>query len=221
MLPNSKFFEKRIGGSFHYQNYWMDLYADKIRESVFFKYVDVAGKKVLDFGCGDGSWGLKFVTRGARRVFGVEQTRKLATFCNHVCFYPDLRSIPNKIGAFDLITGFTSFQFTLPQNRHFILKDCHRLLKKGGELVIVDYLPDEVPSYQERLKYKHIWKLDSWRQLAFDSKFEITLVTPINWVDTTLFHYLGGNTLTFALTYALDKLFMFKPKYRLLVLTKK
>jgi hypothetical protein len=46
---------------------------------------------------------------------------------------------------------------------------------------------------------------------------------PINWVDTTLFHYFGSNRLVYIITYLLDLLtpIMIYSKYKLQIYNKK
>jgi 16S rRNA G966 N2-methylase RsmD len=117
MKSNKSFFEERIGGSFHYQNYWMDRYAWKIRTKIFFKYINVYKKTVLDFGAGGGEWGMEILKKGADFVAGIEQSKSLAQNCLIPCQY-GFKTLKNK---YDLIIAITSLNFTLPKDRKKII----------------------------------------------------------------------------------------------------
>lgn len=225
MKDNKRFFEKRIGNSFHYKNTWMDRYAWKIRTSVFFEQGSIEGRKVLDFGCGDGSWGVEFIKRGAYKVYGVEQSKKLAqnskiTTFNYDLCCPDADVV--KLTGFNVVTAITSLNFTKPKKRHALLENLRKCLAYNGQLVVIDYFPDFVPNYQLHKPYKEVWNYARWIRTFEQSGFTLVKEVPVNWVDTTIFHYLGGNVISYLLTLFLDTFFtpFNKPKYRLLVFNK-
>jgi hypothetical protein len=219
MKPNKSFFEGRIGGSFHYQNYWMDRYAWEIRTKLFFKYINVYKKTILDFGAGSGMWGKEIQKRGSDFIAGIEQSKDLAKNCLIPCQY-GFQTLKNK---YDLIIAITSLNFTLPKNRKKIIIKLREYLKQDGQLIILEYLPSKVPDFQKELEYKEVWTNKQWKKFMENNGFILEKEIPINWIDTTLFHYFGSNRLVYYITSLLDLLtpIMIYSKYKLQIYKKK
>lgn len=226
MKKNRRFFEKRIGGSFHYQNKWMDKYAWDIRSNIFFREVPVEMRKVVDIGCGDGRWGLEFIRRKAIDVMGIEQSKKLARNTQILSTVRDMGDphFKRTIRGRDLVTAITVMNFIVPRGRRNAVKNIRSMLSKFGTFAMIDYLPEVVPDYQRDKDYKEVWSLRTWLSLIQSEGFFLIKIVDINWIDTTIFHYLGGNIFTYAVTYILDRFLTpfkrDKVKYRLLMFTK-
>ena len=219
MKSNRDFFEKRIGSSFHYQNYWMDGYAWNIRLRLFFKNINVEKKNILDFGAGDGLWDKILLEKGASFVAGIEQSKNLAQNCLVPC-HCGLQTFKMK---YDLIIAITSLNFTLPKERDKTIEFLSDHLKQDGRFVILDYLPSKVPNFQKKLEYKEVWTNVQWNKFMRKHGFVLKKEVPINWVDTTLFHYFGSNRLVYYITSLLDLLtpIMIYSKYKLQIYKKK
>ena len=125
-------------------------YADKRRdyratEAEVFSYVDsigLAGKRVLDFGCGDGVYAPDLLKRGATEVIGIDDSPKMIGLANER--FGDLKgaqfivadggSLPFEQNGFDFV--FANFVL-----HHFVdlippLKEIFRVLKPDGQVLV-------------------------------------------------------------------------------------
>lgn len=112
--------------------------------------------RVLDVATGPGFIALLFAER-AYQVMGVDLTRALlekakgfkrARALANVNFLEgDVESLPFAEGTFDLVTCHKAFHhFPRPEQ---VLRELHRVLKKGGRLVLGDTLSSEDPKKSE------------------------------------------------------------------------
>lgn len=220
MRSNIRFFEKRIGNSFHYQNYWMDRYAREQRERIIKKHIHIHGASLVDYGCGDGSWGEFYRYLGAHKVHGIEQSKRLASSAM-IPTTTDMTSIADN--SCDVILAITSLNFTLPKLRSKTIREFYRILKPHGLAATIDYMPNFVPDYQKVLTYKEVWNKKQWIDAFRLEGFCIHDMAPVNWIDTTIFHYLGASRMTYYLTKVVDSLLCslgIQPKYWLLIFEK-
>ena len=103
--------------------------------------VDVAGRAVLDVGCGSGLF-FKEVAAQANMVVGVDVSRKLlhkaksqaSPFQNAFILQADADHLPFKNGFFDAIFAFTVLQ-NMP-NPAETLRELKRVAKKDGRIVV-------------------------------------------------------------------------------------
>lgn len=220
MRSNIRFFEKRIGNSFHYQDYWMDRYAREQRENIIAHNVPMLGSSLVDYGCGDGSWGKFYSQHGVHKAHGIEQSKRLAN--NAVIpTTTDITQLQDE--NYNLIMAITSLNFTLPKLRTKTIHEFYRILKPKGLVAMIDYMPEAVPDFQKILEYKEVWNRKQWIDAFRLEGFCVHNMVPINWIDTTIFHYLGASRFTYYLTKAVDSLLCLlgiQPKYWLLVFEK-
>jgi len=215
---------------FHYCDEWMDRYAWELRTTLFDKHVGVRGLDVADFGCGSGRWLERCLAAGARSVVGVEQGAEIAAVARRrlptVPIFDcgaDHHALPAFLGeaSCDLVLMITSFMYC-NTGRLRMLRNAGDVLRNGGRLVMIDWLSDHVPLYQQGHPHKDIWTLPTVLEEVAVAGFHVVASHPLSWVDTSVFHYLGKNWLAYQLTCALERLTPWVPqslvKYRLLIL---
>ena len=95
---------------------------------------------VLDMGCGEGTRLNKIVTKAGQKGCGIDISTKAVGLAKEK--YPrlsflvgDLESLPYKNESFDLV--YSAFVFEHLDNPKKVLKEAVRVLKKGGNLMIV------------------------------------------------------------------------------------
>jgi ubiquinone/menaquinone biosynthesis C-methylase UbiE len=100
------------------------------------------GLKILDIGCGNGFF-TNLMTEKKNKVFGVdvnltELKQAALAFTNPDIhwYYADILNDTLPEQKFDLITFCTSFHYF--ENPQLLLKTCFSLLKKNGEIHIID-----------------------------------------------------------------------------------
>ena len=107
-------------------------------------HIDLAGKRILDVGCGNGYYQWRMLGAGARSVVGVDPNWLF--FCQFLAmkrFLPDLpawhlpfalEDLPEKLEGFDTVFSMgVLYHRRSPIDHLLSLKDC---LRRGGELVL-------------------------------------------------------------------------------------
>jgi len=117
---------------------------DDQRRLDFFK-AKMAGKNILDFGCGNGGFLIK-AKPYANKVEGIELEERLQTYFteNGLKVWRSMEdAVDHKCNNYDLITAFHVFEHLLDPIA--VLLDLSKLLAPGGEIII------EVPSSEDAL----------------------------------------------------------------------
>lgn len=152
---------------------------DKLREaneSVEFSYAvheykNFSGKKVLDVGCGNGYVLSKYAQEGAE-VFGVDMTETGIDLCRNRFkllklkghFYQqNAEELPFEDESFDCVCSMGVLHHML--NPEKAVAEIHRVLKKGGRLIVMVYHRDSA-RYRIRIKLESIITGKSAEQLV-------------------------------------------------------
>ncbi len=119
----------------------------------------VAGKKVLDVGCGDG-YGSNLTAEYAAEVVGIDLDKKTIELAQRKYKKINLKFVVGKVENlplkkshyFDVIIGFEIIEHLDSQNQNKFLKEIKRVLKKKGLLVVST--PDK-KTYTDIRHYKN------------------------------------------------------------------
>lgn len=130
-----------FGGSKIETDRWLQITKNDDDRRFNFLKKTVTGKKILDFGCGNGGF-LSRAKASAQKVVGIEVQKSLQEFYdqNNLEIYADIEQVKNK---FDLITMFHVLEHIKdPIN---LLKKLESKLTANGEIII------EIPNSNDAL----------------------------------------------------------------------
>lgn len=118
-----------------------DCYNDLLEQPAMKKLLpDLHGKDVLDLGCGFGANCLDFVSRGAKRVVGVDISEKMLRAAKEESSAPqieylhmDMSEIEGINQRFDFI--YSSLAFHYAEDFERLSRSIYKLLRDGGRLL--------------------------------------------------------------------------------------
>jgi SAM-dependent methyltransferase len=149
---------------------------------------DIAGKKVIDFGCGEGVEAVEMALAGAEQVIGLDiQTTLLERGRAHAkeaglgerCRFVTATDEPS-----DIVTSIDAFEhFGDPEGA---LLAMHRLLKPGGRLVV-----SFGPTWYHPLG-GHLFSIFPWAHLVFSEDALIAWRSDFKTDGATKFHETAG-----------------------------
>jgi 2-polyprenyl-3-methyl-5-hydroxy-6-metoxy-1,4-benzoquinol methylase len=119
--------------------------------------IELAQKKILDFGCGAGAFALSLLRLGATRITGVEVDEGLLSVAESRLrdFFPgqfQLQKIgyidgtyrmPLEDGLFDVVWAHAVMEHVHPRQRADVVRELWRVLRPGG-LLVVDATPNRL-----------------------------------------------------------------------------
>ena len=111
-------------------------YVDRTEKWLVFSMLRTKSGKALDLGCGTGNYTLELERRGFD-VIGLDASEgmlKIARSKGLNCIKGNAYSLPFPDETFDLVLSVTMFEFIHEPER--VLREIHRVLKPGGEVLI-------------------------------------------------------------------------------------
>lgn len=162
-------------------------------------HINIAGKKVLDIGCGNGYFGLRMLGAGAELVVGIDPTLLFVMqwlACRH--FSGDIPNYVLPLGIEDLpeiAVGFDTI-FTMGVLYHrrdplHHLRRIHSMLKKNGSTIILETLvlpkgreDEELVPDGRYARMRNVWaipgttRLEQWVRAAGFQQVELVDVGP-------------------------------------------
>jgi SAM-dependent methyltransferase len=149
--------------------------------SIFSGLGDLAGKRVLDIGCGRGRWSKEFAARGAL-VTGIDFSsdaiglnRRDMPGCTFECMSV-LELDRLEPGSFDIVNSVTVIQHVPRDSHEKIFNDIHTLLSKDGTFCMLESIYNPIGgggSDHADGEYTFFWTRDAWIDLAEGSGFEL------------------------------------------------
>lgn len=118
--------------------------------------IGITGKKILDFGCGDGRYGIELIKLGASELKGIDLSKKMIqlankskekeNFSNIEFLVADGNNIPFEDQYFDIVIANFVLVHFLELDKPF--KEIFRVLKNNGNFICltnnVDYIEKSV-----------------------------------------------------------------------------
>jgi SAM-dependent methyltransferase len=158
---------------------WLNRFASKCQKETFARLLEktgpVAGKVVLDVGCGVGRWSSLLAGMGAS-VRGIDLQPE--TLADNRTRFPECRffemsadSIAFASGSFDMAVSVTVIQHMPPEVQEAAIREVRRVLKPGGWYLLLEGVADRGP---------HVFSRDTcgWIAQAASSGFEAVAVIP-------------------------------------------
>ncbi len=155
--------EKRKIQSFYdvvWTEYIPEYDASEKHWNLFFGKEEIAGKKVLDAGCGTGIFSLIFAKNGASKVIGIDiSPGSLSTASNlkrkfsleNVEFLrQDMLKLGFKDGSFDIVWAWGTIHHTTEP--FCALNEIIRVLRKGGSLLVAVYKRTRITFIHELIR---------------------------------------------------------------------
>ncbi len=121
-----------------YQSRFIDELQSKPRDRELLEaFARTVSDPVVEIGCGPGQIGA-FVAQRGRRVVGVDLSSQMATLANgrlQAALVADMRRLPIATGAVGGILAFYSLIHLRRSELEPVLRDFHRVLRRGGHVL--------------------------------------------------------------------------------------
>ena len=158
--------------------------------------LDLAGKEVLDIGCGNGYFGLRMLAEGARRVVGIDPTmgfvmqwlamQKLAPQLNQFVLPLGIEELPTDLAGFDCVLSMGVLYHRRDHLQH--LQRLRQLALPGGQILLETLIVEAEGDYTllpngryARMRNVHaipsLETLLSWLQQAGMTDYQVLDVT--------------------------------------------
>lgn len=119
--------------------------------------IQIANKKILDFGCGAGAFSLNLLRAGATDITGVEVDARLLEIAQSrikdyfrsgfklikIGYIDGKYHMPFRDSEFDIVWPHAVMEHVLPSHRKYVLKELWRILKNEG-ILIIDATPNRL-----------------------------------------------------------------------------
>ncbi|MBA7535341.1 hypothetical protein ES705_27594 [subsurface metagenome] len=181
---NPHYWESRSGeqGTTWYQDRWLDWYTDRMWKDAYRRLgVDVAGKSVIDVGCGDGKYSHFLKAEGAKVVVGVDlfdydpQSAEGVAFRHSI----DAEKLSSYgFGHFDLAVVSGVLEFV--KSREVVLVE---LAKVAEEAMIIEEIQETIPEYKKGLDYERPFTWKRFQDDVWCARWRIARWVPMNVLD--------------------------------------
>lgn len=111
-------------------------YVDRTEKRLVFSLLTKHSGKALDLGCGTGNYTLELKKRGFD-VIGLDASERMVEIARQKganCIVGNAYSLPFPDESFDLVMSITMFEFL--HRPEEVVREIHRVLKPGGEVII-------------------------------------------------------------------------------------
>jgi len=169
---------------------YLGALTERIEADIIFQLAgDLRGKRVLDLGCGDGTYSIAASQRGAH-VTGVDISKAMldsaqrrATACGASVEWrqASAESIPYESGTFDIILAVTILCFLREPLQ--VMREVHRVLRPGGSFVVGELGKYSTWALSRRVRGwlgssmwrdTHFWTLGELQRLLRQAGFRVT-----------------------------------------------
>lgn len=217
----------------HYHNKWQDRYAYHVRSHAFRRKDFVGAKEIVDVGCGIGEYTMYIANLAPEAhvtafdfPFNIAIAQKQNARNSKITYIsatlPDSRVV-DAIQKADVAYTTTVYVHLAEDARRAFFEGC-ACMKKGARVMLLEYMPDTVPSFQKGLPYKEVETPKQITEALTKYGFVLKKVRPVNFIDSFMFHHMGANAVSYWLTRILElPLYMFpikSSKYKLMIFEK-
>jgi hypothetical protein len=205
----------------HYMNYWMDLYTWETRTGALDKLSCIKNAETLvDIGCGVGmhTKNMFFNMRSSTaRAIGYDRRpfiMNTSVVPEGVTFKEGLvpdPEIQKDIKGADVVTLITVYDFMSTEDRA-TLRSYLADMRQDSYVVMIDLFMDTVPWHQNELSYKEVrtWneKVSEMMEIGFVEDEQLV----VSKANMRVFHKLGKNAFSYALSKIIDTLPLVTPQ---------
>lgn len=122
----------------------------------------LAGKRVLDLGCGEGYVGRKMLESGAESVHGIDISEKMIAEAVTACSLSGLNNLTYSVqdilitdleshDPYDTVLGMFLFNYLDVESTHEVMKRAYKALKPGGDFIFS--VPHPFLAFHKKDKY--------------------------------------------------------------------
>ena len=150
-----------------------DRSEDSLIHPVLFDFIgNVTGKRIIDYGCGEGELALKIAQLGATQVLGIDVSEGMIKSAKKNCVHENLKfeyitgnTIPAKDSSIDIIVSNLVFvMIPTIEGLREVIEESYRVLREKGKLVFTitnpSFLDKDFVYYRnifsDRFKYNHV-----------------------------------------------------------------
>jgi SAM-dependent methyltransferase len=132
--------------------------------------IALAGRRLLDLGCGRGRWLEFFAARGAT-VAGIDISGDAARLCGGkrlaVC-QGSIVALPFADDSVEVVSSITVIQHIVPNDQEAAIREVERVLKPGGYAILLENTSED--------SSWHVWGMPVWRWVSLFDRSRLILL---------------------------------------------